>query len=196
MNILGISAFYHDSAAALVQDGTLVAAAQEERFSRRKHDDRLPLNAMRYCLEEAGVGRDDLDVVAYYDKPITTFVRLLRTYLRVGPAGHRSFRQAMPLWMRQKLWIPYLVERGLNELSVAMAKDLYFTEHHESHAASAFFPSPFESAAVLTFDGVGEWRPAASGSGGATTSSCTSSSTSPTRSGSSTRRSPPSAASG
>ena len=165
MNILGISAFYHDSAAALVRDGELVAAAQEERFSRKKHDERFPVNAIRYCLEAGGVGPNDVDAVAYYDKPITTFVRLLRTYLRVGPAGFRSFQQAMPLWLREKLWIPYMIERGLRDLGYRMPKDLYFTEHHESHAASAFYPSPFESAAVLTFDGVGEWATSSMGVG-------------------------------
>ena len=156
MNVLGISAFYHDAAAALVHDGELVAAGQEERFSRRKHDARFPINAIRYCLATGEVGPGGLDAVVYYDKPLSTFVRLLRTYLRVGPAGFGSFRRAMPLWMG-KLWIPYLIERGLRDLGYEMPKDLYFTEHHESHAASAFFPSPFESAAVLTFDGVGEW---------------------------------------
>ncbi len=157
MSILGISAFYHDSAAALVQDGRLVAAAQEERFSRVKHDERFPINAIRYCLREGDVGPDELEAVVYYDKPISTFARLLRTYLRVGPAGMRSFQEAMPLWMNKKLWIPYTIERGLRDLGHAMPGELYFTEHHESHAASAFYPSPFDSAAVLTFDGVGEW---------------------------------------
>jgi carbamoyltransferase len=165
VNILGISAFYHDSAAALVQDGKLIAAAQEERFSRRKHDERLPLNAIRYCLRAGSVSGDQLDAVAYYDKPLTTFVRLLRTYLRVGPTGFASFRQAMPLWTGKKLWIPYLIERGLGELGVRMPADLYYTEHHESHAASAFYPSPFDSAAVLTFDGVGEWATSSIGVG-------------------------------
>ncbi|HYP48383.1 MAG TPA: carbamoyltransferase N-terminal domain-containing protein, partial [Thermoleophilaceae bacterium] len=165
MNVLGISAFYHDSAAALVQDGTLVAAAQEERFTRTKHDEGFPLNAIRYCLREGGVGPDQIDAVAYYDKPLTTFVRLLRTYLKVGPSGFASFRQAMPLWLRKKLWIPYMIERGLGELGYRMPGDLFFTEHHESHAASAFFPSPFESAAVLTFDGVGEWATSSIGVG-------------------------------
>jgi carbamoyltransferase len=157
MNVLGISAFYHDAAAALVRDGALVAAAQEERFSRRKHDDRFPFHAIRYCLQEGAVGPRGLDAVVYYDKPLTTFVRLLRTYLRAGPLGMRTFHHAMPLWLRQKLWIPYQIERGLGEMGYRMPRDLFFTEHHESHAASAFFPSPFESAAVLTFDGVGEW---------------------------------------
>jgi carbamoyltransferase len=157
LNILGLSAFYHDSAAALVHDGVLVAAAQEERFTRRKHDDRLPVNAIRYCLAQQGVAADGIDAVVYYDKPLSTFVRLLRTYLRAGPAGLPTFHEAMPLWLRQKLWIPYEIERGLRRLGYRMPDALYFTEHHESHAASAFFPSPFEAAAVITLDGVGEW---------------------------------------
>ncbi len=165
MNILGISAFYHDSAAALVRDGVVVAAAQEERFTRIKHDDRLPVNAIRYCLQAGAVGRDGLDCVVYYDKPITTFIRLLKTYLKVGPAGFRSFQQAMPLWARQKLWIPLEIERGLERIGHQMPGELYFAEHHESHAASAFYPSPFESAAVLTFDGVGEWATSTIGVG-------------------------------
>jgi carbamoyltransferase len=165
VNILGISAFYHDSAAALVRDGSLEAAAQEERFTRVKHDDRLPVNAIRYCLRAGAVGPDGLDAVVYYDKPMTTFVRLLRTYMRVGPAGFRSFQQAMPLWTREKLWIPYQIERGLGRLGYRMPRDLFFVEHHESHAASAFFPSPFDSAAVLTFDGVGEWATSSIGVG-------------------------------
>ncbi len=165
MNILGISAFYHDSAAALVRDGEVVAAAQEERFTRVKHDERFPINAIRHCVRAADVGSGEIDAVVYYDKPVTTFVRLLRTYLRAGPSGVRSFHQAMPLWLRQKLWIPYLIERGLRDLGYQMPSDLYFSEHHESHAASAFFPSPFERAAVLTFDGVGEWATSSIGVG-------------------------------
>jgi carbamoyltransferase len=165
MNILGISAFYHDAAAALVRDGTIVAAAQEERFTRVKHDERFPINAIRYCLREGGVAPDGLDAVVFYEKPITTFARLLRTYLRVGPRGMRSFRQAMPLWTGQKLWIPYEIERGLGRLGYRMPRDLLFTEHHESHAASAFFPSPFKSAAILTFDAVGEWATSSIGVG-------------------------------
>lgn len=165
MNILGISAFYHDAAAALVQDGVVVAAAQEERFSRRKHDERFPRNAIAYCLEAGGVGPGGPDAVVYYDKPLTTFGRLLRTYFRVGPAGLRTFNQAMPIWTKEKLWIPYQIERGLGELGYRMPTDLWFTEHHESHAASAFYPSPFESAAVLTFDGVGEWATSSIGVG-------------------------------
>ena len=170
MNVLGISAFYHDSAAALVQDGVLVAAAQEERFTRKKHDAAFPANAIAYCLQRGGVatagsGSGGLDAVVYYDKPITTFVRLLKTYLRVGPKGMRSFMQAMPTWTREKLWIPYEIERGLDQLGYRSPKKLWFTEHHESHAASAFFPSPFESAAILTFDGVGEWATSSIGVG-------------------------------
>jgi carbamoyltransferase len=165
VNVLGISAFYHDSAAALVRDGALVAAAQEERFSRVKHDERFPINAIRYCLEAGGVGPGGLDAVVYYDKPITTFARLMRTYLSVGPSGFGSFRQAIPLWMGKKLWIPYLIERGLDRLGHEMPGDLYFAEHHQSHAASAFFASPFQSAAVMTFDGVGEWATSSVGVG-------------------------------
>jgi carbamoyltransferase len=165
MAVLGISGFYHDSAAALVVDGELVAAAQEERFTRKKHDAAFPLNAIAYCLHTGQVEPDGLAAVVYYDKPLSTFVRLLRTYLRVGPRGFRSFQQAMPIWLRQKLWIPYEIEKGLRGLGYRMPADLWFTEHHQSHAASAFFPSPFESAAVLTFDGVGEWATASIGVG-------------------------------
>jgi carbamoyltransferase len=165
MDVLGISAFYHDSAAALVRDGVVVAAAQEERFTRRKHDEAFPANAIAHCLHVGQVEPDGLDAVVYYDKPLSTFVRLLRTYLRVGPRGFRSFQRAMPIWLRQKLWIPYEIERGLRSLGYQTPKDVYFTEHHESHAASAFFASPFEDAAVLTFDGVGEWATASIGVG-------------------------------
>lgn len=165
MSILGISAFYHDAAAALVRDGRIVAAAQEERFTRHKHDARFPRSAIAYCLEAGGVQPGELDAVVYYDKPLTTFGRLLRTYFRVGPAGWGTFREAMQSWTKQKLWIPYQIERGLRDLGYPMPGDLYFCEHHESHAASAFFPSPFPSAAVLTFDGVGEWATASIGLG-------------------------------
>ena len=165
MNVLGISAFYHDAAAALVSDGRIVAAAQEERFTRRKHDERFPRNAIEYCLHAGGVAGAGIDAVVYYDKPITTFVRILRTYFRAGPAGLRTFYSAMPLWMKEKLWIPYQIERGLRDLGYRMPRDLFFTEHHESHAASAFFPSPFRSAAVMTFDGVGEWATSSIGLG-------------------------------
>jgi carbamoyltransferase len=157
LNILGISAYYHDSAAALVKDGMVVAAVQEERFTRRKHDSNFPDNAVAYCMQEGKVGKNGLDAVVFYEKPFTTFSRLLRSYLRAGPLGFRSLSQAMPVWLREKLWIPYLIERHLRELGYRAPSNLWFTEHHESHAASAFFPSPFESAAILTFDGVGEW---------------------------------------
>jgi carbamoyltransferase len=165
VNILGISALYHDSAAALVQDGTIVAAAQEERFTRKKNDAGFPRRAIAYCLHAGGVPRHGIDAVVYYDKPFTTFSRLLRTYLKVGIHGARSFTQAMPVWFRQKLWIPVLIEQELRELGFLMPKQLWFTEHHESHAASAFFASPFNSAAVLTFDGVGEWATSSIGVG-------------------------------
>jgi carbamoyltransferase len=165
MNILGISAFYHDSAAALVSDGKIVAAAQEERFTRKKHDADFPLNAVRYCLAEGNLSEGDLDAVAFYDKPIMKFSRILETYFGVAPKGIRSFVMAMPLWMRQKLWIPLKIESSLDKLGITPPKDMYFPDHHESHAASAFFPSPFNSAAVLTIDGVGEWGTSSFGRG-------------------------------
>jgi len=165
MNILGISAFYHDSAAALIRDGKIVAAAQEERFSRKKHDERFPFNAVRYCLKEGGVGPNDLDAVAFYDKPITKFVRILKTYFSVAPKGLDSFMMAMPLWMREKLWIPLEIENALEQCGITKRPDMYFPEHHESHAASAFFSSPYKSAAVLTIDGVGEWATTTLGHG-------------------------------
>ncbi|MBM4017831.1 MAG: carbamoyltransferase [Planctomycetes bacterium] len=162
MNILGISAFYHDSAACLVRDGHIVAAAQEERFSRKKHDDRFPQNAVDYCLHEGGIGPADLDHVAFYDKPLLKFERLLETYLAYAPRGFRSFRLAMPLWLRTKIHLPRVLDRGLG----GRYRGRYvFTEHHEAHAASAFFPSPFREAAILTMDGVGEWATAACGLG-------------------------------
>ncbi len=152
--ILGISAFYHDSAAALVRDGVIVAAAQEERFSRVKHDHRFPKHAVDYCLAEAGITPAQLDHVAFYDKPILKFERLLETYLAYAPVGLRSFMKALPLWLRQKLFLPREIDRGLGD---GYEGPIYFMGHHESHAASAFFPSPFEEAAVITLDGVGEW---------------------------------------
>lgn len=152
--ILGISAFYHDSAAALVVDGEIVAAAQEERFTRRKHDERFPQNAVEYCLKHAGLTAADLTFVAYYEKPIRRFERLLETYLGFAPAGYRSFRQAMSQWLKQKLYVPREIRKALGD---SFRGRIVFTEHHESHAASAFFPSPFEDAAILTMDGVGEW---------------------------------------
>ena len=157
MNILGISAFYHDSAAALIRDGDIIAAAQEERFTRKKHDADFPIQAVRYCLAEAGLGKDDLDAVAFYDKPITKFARILETYFGVAPKGLHSFMQAVPLWMKKKLWIPLEIEKALEGAAIAIPKKMYFPEHHESHAASAFYPSPYEKAAILCLDGVGEW---------------------------------------
>jgi len=162
MNILGISAFYHDSAACLVQDGQLVAAAQEERFTRKKHDFRFPTNAIEYCLTEAGIDAGQLDHVAFYDKPLMKFERLLETYFAYAPLGLRSFLHAMPLWLRDKLHLPREMDKGLGK----QYKGRYiFPEHHESHAASAFFPSPYEEAAILTIDGVGEWATASLGVG-------------------------------
>lgn len=160
--ILGLSAFYHDSAAALVVDGEIVAAAQEERFTRRKHDHEFPIHAIDYCLEEAGLTPDTLDYVAFYDKPFLKFERLLETYLSYAPRGFRSFAKAMPLWLKQKLHLPREIRKGLRD---QYEKRIIFTEHHESHAASAFFPSPFEEAAILTLDGVGEWATASFGTG-------------------------------
>ena len=160
--ILGISAFYHDSAAALVVDGKIVAAAQEERFTRKKHDHAFPVHAIEYCLREAGLKPEDLDYVGFYDKPFLKFERLLETYLAYAPRGFKSFLQAMPLWLKQKLHLPREMDRGLKN---RYGKRYVFTEHHESHAASAFFPSPFQEAAVLTLDGVGEWATASFGSG-------------------------------
>ncbi len=157
MKILGISCFYHDSAACLVADGRIVAAAQEERFSRVKHDARFPVHAVRYCLAEGGIPPGRLDGVAFYEKPILKFYRLLETYLAVAPRGLRSFVEAIPVWLRQKLWIPLEIRGTLEELGIGPEVPLYFPEHHESHAASAFYPSPFREAAVVTLDGVGEW---------------------------------------
>jgi len=154
MNILGISAFYHDSAAALVTDGKIVAAAQEERFTRKKHDPAFPAKAIEYCLAEAGIGPGDLDYVAFYEKPYLKFERLLETYLAFAPSGFGSFRQAIPMWLREKLHLRRVIRKGLGR---EYTGPLVFPEHHETHAASAFFPSPFQEAAVLTVDGVGEW---------------------------------------
>jgi carbamoyltransferase len=160
--ILGISAFYHDSAAALVIDGKIVAAAQEERFSRKKHDYRFPQRAIDYCLAEAGITPGELDYVGFYDKPLTKFERLIETYIAYAPAGFRSFMKAMPLWLQQKLHLPREIDRGLRH---EYRGRYVFTDHHESHAASAFFPSPFKEAAILTLDGVGEWSTASLGYG-------------------------------
>ena len=159
MRILGLSAYYHDSAAALVEDGRIVAAAQEERFTRRKHDPGFPARAIAYCLEEAGCGLDGIDHVVFYEKPFLKFERLLETYLATAPRGFSSFRMAMPLWIKEKLFQKSMLRKALAELPGGSGWNgsLLFTEHHQSHAASAFFPSPYRSAAVLTMDGVGEW---------------------------------------
>lgn len=160
--ILGISAFYHDSAAALVVDGRIVAAAQEERFSRKKHDPGFPANAVAYCLQAGNLHPEDLDYVAFYYKPLLKFDRLLETYLAFAPAGFRSFRLALPVWLKDKIHLRRLLRR---QLTAARRARFVFTEHHESHAASAFFPSPFDTSAILTLDGVGEWSTATLGTG-------------------------------
>lgn len=160
MNILGISAFYHDSAACILREGEIVAAAQEERFTRRKHDPEFPAHAIRYCLQAAGISAAELDYVAFYDKPFIKFERLLLTYLAYAPAGLASFIKAMPLWLKRKLWLKEYIQRELD-----FSGKIIFPEHHESHAASAFYPSPFEEAAFLTIDGVGEWATASYGIG-------------------------------
>ncbi|MDQ2096535.1 MAG: carbamoyltransferase [Tychonema bourrellyi B0820] len=161
MNILGISAYYHDSAAALISDGEIIAAAQEERFSRKKHDARFPKNAIAYCLKEAKIDLQQLDRIVFYDKPLVKFERLLETYLAYAPNGFRSFLTAMPIWLKEKLYLKTILKRELAELANCktskLRPSLLFTEHHQSHAASAFFPSPFQKAAVLCLDGVGEW---------------------------------------
>ncbi len=162
MNILGISAFYHDSAAALIQDGRIVAAAQEERFTRKKHDADFPQHAIDYCLAEAGLSPEQIDLVGFYDKPLVKFERLLETYIAYAPVGFRSFIRFLPLWLKQKLHMPREMDKGLHH----RYKGRYvFADHHESHAASAFFPSPFDEAAILTLDGVGEWSTTTCGYG-------------------------------
>jgi len=159
MKILGLSALYHDSAATLVEDGRIVAAAQEERFTRKKHDSRFPASAIRYCLEEAGVGLEQIDFVAFYDKPFLKFERLLETYLAFAPRGFSSFKMAIPVWLKEKLFQKDLLHKELAKFDPEFdwKNKLLFAEHHQSHAASAYFPSPFEDAVVLTMDGVGEW---------------------------------------
>lgn len=143
MNILGISAYYHDSAAALIRDTEIIAAAQEERFTRKKHDASFPINAIRYCLAEGSVGRDGLDAVAFYDKPISKFARILETYFSVAPRGLRSFMMALPIWIKEKLWIPLDIEKTLESYGIGSTGEMFFPEHHESHAASAFFSVAF-----------------------------------------------------
>src|SRR5262245_17703617 len=159
MNILGLSAFYHDSAAALVRDGEIVAAAQEERFSRIRHDQAFPSRAVEYCLHAGGMTLRDIDYVAFYDKPLLKFERLLETYLALSPRGFHSFAKAIPVWSREKLFQADILRDKLAHClrDPDVEVKLLFTEHHQSHAASAFYPSPFETAAVLTMDGVGEW---------------------------------------
>lgn len=162
MKILGISAFYHDSAAALIEDGRIVAAAQEERFSRKKHDERFPINAVRFCLDFGGLTLKDLDAIAFYDKPLLKFERLLETYYDFAPRGIRSFMMSMGVWLKDKLFLKRLIRdefKKIDDFDVRNTK-LLFPEHHLSHAASAFYPSPFQDAAVLTIDGVGEWATA------------------------------------
>jgi carbamoyltransferase len=160
MNILGISAYYHDSAACLVRDGEILAAAQEERFTRKKHDERFPRQAIDYCLREAGVTTDQLDYVVFYEKPFIKFDRILHSFLAYAPAGLRMFLKAVPLWIKDKIWMKSELQKELN-----FSGPILFPEHHESHAASAFFPSPFEEAAFLTVDGVGEWTTTSYGIG-------------------------------
>ncbi len=160
MYILGISAYYHDSAAALVKDGDIIAAAQEERFTRKKHDPGFPKHAINYCVQEAGITAADIDHVVFYDKPLLKFERLLETYLAYAPSGFRSFLTAMPVWLREKLFLKDLLQKEMAELIGCKRKDvkpILFTQHHQSHAASAFFPSPYQRAAVMCLDGVGEW---------------------------------------
>jgi len=158
--ILGISCFYHDSAACILKNGEVVGAAQEERFTRKKHDPRFPENAVKYCLQESGITSDQLGYVVFYDKPFLTFERLLMSYLTVAPKGLRSWLEAMPLWLGKKLHVPKVVQK-----EIGYEGDVLFTEHHEAHAASAFYPSPFKEAAILTIDGVGEWATASYGMG-------------------------------
>ena len=167
MRVLGLSAFYHDSAAALVEDGQIVAAAQEERFTRKKHDASFPTRAATYCLEAAGSGLDGVDLVVFYDKPFLKFERLLETYIALAPRGFASFRMAIPVWIKEKLFQKAMLRKELRTLpgGAGWNGQLLFTEHHQSHAASAFFPSPFAEAAVLTMDGVGEWCTTSIGQG-------------------------------
>jgi len=160
MYILGISAFYHDSAACLVKDGEIISAAQEERFTRRKHDYSFPINAVNFCLGYSKISINDIDLVAFYDKPFLKFERLLETYLSYAPRGIASFIKAMPLWIKEKLWMKDYIKKQLQ-----YEGKIIFPEHHESHAASAFYPSPYKEAAILTMDGVGEWTTTSFGVG-------------------------------
>src|SRR5256885_10422706 len=160
-HILGISAYYHDSAACLVEDGRIVAAAQEERFTRRKHDAGFPERAIEYCLRHAGISSADLDFVGFYEKPLVKFDRLIETYAACAPRGLRSYLTALPVWLSEKLWLADDIRKRIPGFD----GDVLFGEHHESHAASAFYPSPFEQAAILTIDGVGEWATSSIGVG-------------------------------
>ena len=160
MKILGISAYYHDSAAALIENGDIVAAAQEERFSRKKHDPGFPAHAVKFCLDQAGINLTDLDALVFYDKPLVKFERLLETYLSYAPKGFRSFLAAMPVWLKEKLFLKATLKRELASIGRCKESELpqlFFTEHHQAHAASAFFASPYEKASVMCLDGVGEW---------------------------------------
>ena len=159
MRLLGLSAFYHDSAAALIEDGRVVAAAQEERFSRKRHDSGFPAHAIRYCLDARDISLDEVDYVIFFEKPLIKFERLLETYLANAPRGFTSFKTALPVWIKEKLFQKTNLEKALAAFAPSgnMTGKLLFSEHHQSHAASAFFPSPFDEAVVLTMDGVGEW---------------------------------------
>jgi len=161
LNILGISAYYHDSAAALIKDGKIIAATQEERFTRKKHDFNFPINAIHYCLKEADIQPGNVDFAVFYDKPFLKFERILETYLQYAPIGIKSFIKAIPLWMKKKLWIKSLIHDELLDFN----GEILFSEHHMSHAASAFFPSPYDEAAIITTDGVGEWTTTSIGFG-------------------------------
>ncbi len=165
MFILGVSALYHDSAAALIRDGEIVAAVQEERFTRVKNDASIPVNAIKFCLERGEVGPDEIDMVAYYEKPLNSFVRVLKTFTAIGPKGLRTFPKAMDEALRRKLWASYEIDKSLKKLGYSRPKKTVFAEHHLSHAAAAFYPSPFDRACVLTFDGVGEWATSSIGVG-------------------------------
>ena len=160
MNILGISCFYHDSAACLISDGKVIAAVQEDRFTRKKHDSSFPSCAIQWCLKEGLINCNDLDYIVFYEKPFVKFERIVETYLNYAPSGIRQFLQAMPPWLKQKLWIPDIIRKELG-----FRGKILFCPHHESHAASAFYPSPFNEAAFLTMDGVGEWETASFGVG-------------------------------
>src|SRR4051812_24713184 len=162
VRVLGISAYYHDSAACLVEDGRIVAAAQEERFTRKKHDPGFPARAVEYCLGEAALDAEDVDYVVFYEKPLRKFERLLETYFAFAPSGFGSFSMALPAWVKDKLFLGRTIRQALGG---KLRRPIAYTDHHESHAASAFFPSPFDEAAILTLDGVGEWSTTAMGVG-------------------------------